>query len=107
MPDAPRVDKVRVFYNHPEFIAANAERVMDALERFSAHDHAGVYLAFTAHSIPCSMAQSCDYEQQLRETCRLVAEAAGLIEPGAGTWFTRAGAAVPRTRGLALISWIT
>ena len=24
---APRVDKVRVFYNHPEFIAANAERV--------------------------------------------------------------------------------
>ncbi len=79
---APRVDKVRVFYNHPEFIAANAERVMDALERFSAHDHARVSLAFTAHSIPCTMAQACDYEKQLRETCRLVAEAAGIIDPG-------------------------
>ncbi len=79
---APRVDKLRVFYNHPEFIAANSERVMDALERFSSHDHAGVYLAFTAHSIPNSMAQACDYEKQLRETCRLVAEAAGIIEPG-------------------------
>ena len=34
---ALRVDKVRVFYNHPEFIAANAERVTDAIERFSPH----------------------------------------------------------------------
>jgi len=79
---APQVDKVRVFYNHPEFIAANAERVIEALERFSGHGAAGVHLAFTAHSIPCSTAQACDYEQQLRETCRLVAEASGVIEPG-------------------------
>ena len=26
----PRVEKVRVFYNHPEFISANAERVREA-----------------------------------------------------------------------------
>src|SRR5689334_22754858 len=30
-PGAPEVDKVRVFYNHPEFIAANADRVREAL----------------------------------------------------------------------------
>ena len=35
-PNAPQVDKVRVFYNHPEFIAANADRVREALERFPA-----------------------------------------------------------------------
>ena len=28
---APQVDKVRVFYNHPEFIAANADRVREAI----------------------------------------------------------------------------
>lgn len=30
---APTVDKMRVFYNHPGFIAANADRVRDALKR--------------------------------------------------------------------------
>src|SRR5262249_8074261 len=30
---APQIDKVRAFYNHPEFIAANAERVREAIER--------------------------------------------------------------------------
>ena len=35
-PGAPSVDKVRVFYNHPDFIAANAERVRQALDGFRA-----------------------------------------------------------------------
>nr|MDQ3806462.1 ferrochelatase [Acidobacteriota bacterium] len=34
-------------------------------------------LAFTAHSIPAAMAAGCDYVNQLIETGRLVAEAAG------------------------------
>ena len=34
-PGAPEVDKVRVFYNHPDFIAANADRVRDALGQIS------------------------------------------------------------------------
>src|SRR5262245_5697252 len=29
-PDAPAADKVRVFYNHPEFIAASADRLRTA-----------------------------------------------------------------------------
>src|SRR5262249_46840174 len=32
---------------------------------------------FTAHSIPTPMARTCAYEDQLTETCRLVAEAVG------------------------------
>ena len=34
-------------------------------------------LIYTAHSIPLAMAETCDYEQQLRETGRLVADAVG------------------------------
>jgi ferrochelatase len=70
-PAAPHVDKIRVFYNHPEFIAANAERTAVGLEQVSPTAH----LAFTAHSIPAAMAANCRYEEQLLEACRLIAEA--------------------------------
>jgi ferrochelatase len=80
---APTIDKVRVFYNHPDFIAANVERVREALQRLGAERRASVRLAFTAHSIPAAMARNCDYEQQLQETSRLVAESAGI---DAGRW---------------------
>jgi ferrochelatase len=78
---APRVDKVRVFYNHPDFIAANVDRVQEALGAISPERRSATRLSFTAHSIPVSMARNCDYERQLTETCRLVAEAVD-IEPG-------------------------
>ena len=75
---APRVDKMRVFYNHPDFVAVNAERVREALATFPEETRADVRVAFTAHSIPDSMASNCDYARQLGETCRLVAEASGV-----------------------------
>jgi len=40
----------------PEFIAANADRVREALAQVPAEARASVHLAFTAHSIPMSMA---------------------------------------------------
>ena len=75
---APIVDKIRVFYNHPDFIAANGDCVQLALEEFSSERRHRVQIAFTAHSIPTSMADSCDYVQQLTETSRLVAESVGI-----------------------------
>jgi ferrochelatase len=72
-PSAPHVDKMRVYYNHPDFILANADRVRDALGRFSSGRRDDVHVAFTAHSIPAAMARNCNYERQLSETCRLVA----------------------------------
>ncbi|MCA1686760.1 MAG: ferrochelatase, partial [Planctomycetia bacterium] len=77
-PGAPVVDKVRVFYNHPDFIAANADRVAAALDRLPDDLRGDAHLAFTAHSIPGSMAANCAYESQLAETSRLVAEAVGI-----------------------------
>ncbi len=89
---APQVDKVRVFYNHPEFVAANADRVREALVKCTACRGEGFHVAFTSHSIPVSMAQNCDYAQQIHETCRLVAEAAGIApQSWASVYQSRSG----------------
>jgi ferrochelatase len=77
---APEVDKLRVFYNHPDFIEACADRVCQALQRFSDHERDTLCFIATAHSIPCPMAEASDYERQLRETTRLVAERAGFAD---------------------------
>ncbi len=75
---APQIDKLRVFYNHPGFITACADRVREALTQFSREERINLRLVTTAHSIPCSMAQTSAYERQLRETGRLLAEAVQL-----------------------------
>jgi ferrochelatase len=74
---APQVEKLRAFYNHPGFIEPNIENVVNALSRIPEERRERAQVAFTAHSIPLSMATNCDYEAQLLETCRLVAEGAG------------------------------
>ena len=69
-PTAPRVEKLRVFYNHPLFIEANVQQIRAALSQFE-----DVNLVFTAHSIPESMAVNCDYAAQLAEAGGLIAGA--------------------------------
>jgi protoporphyrin/coproporphyrin ferrochelatase len=70
-PDAPRVEKLRVFYNHPLFIEANVDHIRSALSQLE--DPASAHLVFTAHSIPKSMASNCDYASQLAQTAGLIA----------------------------------
>jgi ferrochelatase len=77
-PGVPRIDKTRAFYNHPEFIRANSDRVREALAQVRVDDRPTVQLAFTAHSIPLGMAKSSSYEMQLQETSRLVAADLGI-----------------------------
>ncbi|QDU81474.1 Ferrochelatase [Polystyrenella longa] len=74
--NAPQVDKLRVFYNHPQFINASCDRVASAIEQLTSKgtDREEIRLVFTAHSIPFSMSSTSDYEKQLQETCRLVCE---------------------------------
>lgn len=76
--NTPAIDKLRLFYNHPKFIAANADHLREALEKISAAKRNAARIAFTAHSIPGSMASGCDYVLQLTETCRLVTEQLGI-----------------------------
>lgn len=74
---APVVDKIRAFHNHPGFVEAMADRVRMALAKLPDEQRDAAQLIYTAHSIPYAMARSCDYEVQLRETGRLVAEELG------------------------------
>ena len=76
--DAPTVDKIRVFYNHPGFIEANADRIRAALEQLPTSVRDSAHIAFTAHSIPISMSSNCNYVLQLEECGRLVAESLGI-----------------------------
>jgi protoporphyrin/coproporphyrin ferrochelatase len=77
---APVVDKIRVFHNHPGFIEAITHRVKETLETIPQDRRDAAHLIYTAHSIPMAMAQTCDYETQLKETCRLVTEQVGRRE---------------------------
>lgn len=77
---APIVDKLRVFYNHPGFIEACADRVRAARAKLRDVGEDMPRLVATAHSIPSSMAATSNYEKQLRETARLVAEETGFTQ---------------------------
>ena len=69
-PTAPRVEKLRAFYNHPLFIEANVDEIRKAMSQLDEP-----HLVFTAHSIPESMAANCDYAAQLNQTGNRIAEA--------------------------------
>lgn len=75
---APVVDKIRLFYNHPLFVATNAENLRKSLAEIPAAERDVCRIAFTAHSIPQTMADTSNYVQQLEENCRLVAEECGV-----------------------------
>jgi protoporphyrin/coproporphyrin ferrochelatase len=85
-PGAPKVDKLRPFFNHPGFIGPFADAVHAAAETLPAAD--GRFdLVFTAHSIPEAMAAASGpagwaYPAQLAEASRLVAERVS----GARSW---------------------
>jgi protoporphyrin/coproporphyrin ferrochelatase len=72
--DAPQVDKLRVFFNHPGFVEAAEERVQDALREVPEDARQNVRVVYIAHSIPLSMANTCDYVLQLEEVRQLVSE---------------------------------
>ncbi len=74
---APRVDKLRMPYNHPGFIETNAHHLREALEQVPPERRSTTRVLFTAHSIPMGMADNCAYQRQLTEASRLTAESLG------------------------------
>jgi ferrochelatase len=77
-PEAPRVDKLRAFYNHPLFIEANVDHIREAWSKLENGARSQAQLVFTAHSIPESMAATCEYAAQLEEAGGLIAGALNL-----------------------------
>src|SRR5579871_463051 len=75
--EAPRISKLRAFYNHPGFIGVMAGYVQKALQELPANLQKNAQVVYTAHSIPLSMAQGSKYGEQLEEACALVSAALG------------------------------
>jgi ferrochelatase len=75
---APKVDKLRLFFNHPGFLESMVACTNRALMQVDEQCRQDCQLLFTAHSIPLSMAAGCKYAEQLEETARLVAAEAGI-----------------------------
>ena len=80
---APRVDRMRHYYNHPGFIEPMIQRTAAALAGLDEAARGRVHLAFTAHSIPSTMNDTSGpsggaYASQLGEAARLVAEGVGI-----------------------------
>ncbi|WP_141922796.1 ferrochelatase [Haloactinospora alba] len=87
-PDAPRIDLIRPFFDHPGFVEPLVEHTRAALDRLPAGKRAGARLLFSAHSIPTAMAEASGsphqdygpegaYVAQLAEVARLVVERLG------------------------------
>jgi ferrochelatase len=90
-PQAPQIDKIRPFFNHPGFVEANADNLSIAIAQISDAKRAKAGVVFTAHSIPQSMADHSPYAEQLLEVSRLVADAAGVPERWQFAYQSRSG----------------
>ena len=86
VPGAPRIDKIRPYFNHPGFIEPFAANTEAALRTLPPDVADGARLVFTAHSVPVGMAAASGsasagtvvpggrYVAELREASRLISE---------------------------------
>ena len=75
---APEIDKLRLFFHHPGFVEPNAGHLKTALKGIPSERRNSATIVFSAHSIPLAMARRCNYQEQLAETCALVAGISGV-----------------------------
>lgn len=73
----PEIDKIRVFYNHPNFVYPMVKNIQTALAQWSDAEQDNVHIIFTAHSIPMSQASNSAYVEQLNDSCKIIAETLG------------------------------
>jgi protoporphyrin/coproporphyrin ferrochelatase len=93
-PDAPDLIKLRHFFDHPLFVAACADALCAAREQADP----AARVVFTAHSVPVAADAAAGlcaqgghrYSQQVTETARLVAAAAG-VDSYDVVWQSRSG----------------
>ena len=78
-PGAMTVQFVDSWHLHPRFIALIAERVTEARAQWPMSERGKVVTVFSAHSLPERIREWNDpYERQLLESCRAVAQRAGI-----------------------------
>ncbi|MDQ1007849.1 ferrochelatase [Streptomyces sp. V4I23] len=72
--EAPRVDKLRHYFNHPGFVRPMIDGVLASLADLPEDVRAGAHLAFTTHSIPTSAADTSGPEPEHGEGGAYVAQ---------------------------------
>jgi protoporphyrin/coproporphyrin ferrochelatase len=73
------LEHVRSYHDAPGLVEAFAGRVAEGLSRWPEAERGRVHVIFSAHSLPERVLAAGDpYDEQCRETARLVAERAGL-----------------------------
>jgi len=99
--DAPILEKLPLPFDHPLFIEAQAERLLEALTLTLSHGERGRFdlagtpavILFSAHSIPRADAARSNYVEQLQSTCRAAIEKNGTTIPWELVYQSRSGAA--------------
>ncbi len=79
-PHAPQWVKMPPFYEHPDFLTAQADVLAQALREMPEWEREHAALLFTAHSVPVALADTAEYARQV-ETCvaRMCEMLAGMI----------------------------
>jgi ferrochelatase len=99
-PGAPDVERIRLYFNHPGFVAPQIDAVLAALGRLPIDVRDEAALTFTTHSIPEAMARTAGpcggaYVEQHAEVARLVADgvaaATGRVRPWRLVFQSRSG----------------
>jgi ferrochelatase len=91
IPDAPRIDRLRHYFNHPGFVTACADSAVGAVQEIHDAGERVPRLVFVTHSIPTPMAESSgpegtSYVAQHRVVAGLVAQAVSERVGGEVAW---------------------
>lgn len=94
--DAPAVEKLRHYFDHPGFVGPHADALAAALATLPADRRSSTRVVFTAHSIPTAMDDGSGpdgrlYSAQLRATAGLVAVAGAPDLEWDLAWQSRSG----------------
>jgi ferrochelatase len=92
-PRAPRVEKLRLYYNHPGWVgpwASNLASALEACNPVTAAAPGPVEVLFSAHSIPVALARNSPYVEHVTEAARLAAEGAR-VKSWQLVWQSRSG----------------
>lgn len=97
---APRIDKVRHYFNHPGFVEAMIANTVTAVDDLPSSEAADAELVFVTHSIPTTMNEASGpagraYVAQHEEVARLVADgvahATGRVHASTLVYCSRSG----------------
>ena len=91
--NAPILEKLPLPFDHPLFIEAQTDRLLETLAWFHLAETPSPCILFSAHSIPLADVAQCSYVEQLQSTCRTVIDKSGTSIPWELVYQSRSGAA--------------